>query len=126
MRTLAAFRFLSLVILSRLTPPPHQLEAASGGVDEEARAALAKLHGVAAAGPAPPTAAASAAAGARIAAMSEEQLSAHLAHLEQQMAAVEGLLAGSSAETRTLVAESTKLWTGKDGVTEHKKDQQSE
>ena len=91
-------------------------------MDEEARAALAKLHGVAAAGPAPPSAAS--AAGARVAAMSEEQLGAHLAHLEQQMAAVEGLLAGSSVETRTLVAESTKLWTGKDGVVVHKKDQQ--
>ena len=92
-------------------------------MDEEARAALAKLHGVAATGPAAQPSAASA-AGARVAAMSEEQLSAHLANLEQQMAAVEGLLAGSSVETRTLVAESTKLWTGKDGVAVNKKDQQ--
>ena len=72
-----------------------QLEEASGGVDEEARAALAKLQGVAAAPPVP-----AADAATRIASMTEEQLAAHLAGLEQQMAAVEGLLAGSSAETR--------------------------
>ena len=66
-------------------------------MDEEARAALAKLHGVTVSPPAP-----SAEDTARIASMSNEQLAAHLAGLEQQMTVVEGLLAGSSAETRSV------------------------
>jgi hypothetical protein len=55
--------------------------------------------------------------------MSEEQLKAHLENIEGQMSAVEALLAGSSDETKSLVAQSATLWSGKDnGMT--KKDQE--
>ena len=71
---------------------------------------LAKLHGAAAMPPAP-----KAEDAAKIASMSEEQLIAHLASIEQQMASVETLLEESSEETKSLVAQSTVLWSGKDG-----------
>jgi len=95
-----------------------QLEAASGGVDEEARAMLTKLHGVVAMPLTP-----KAEDAAQVASMSEEQLKAHLENIEGQMSAVEALLAGSSDETKSLVAQSATLWSGKDnGMT--KKDQE--
>ena len=84
-----------------------QLEAASGGIDEEARAMLAKLHGVAT----PPAPKAEDAA--RIASMSEVQLNAHLASIENQMSAIEAILSSSSSEEeKGLVGLSATLEDG--------------
>ena len=79
---------------------------------------LTKLHGVVAMPLTP-----KAEDAAQVASMSEEQLKAHLENIEGQMSAVEALLAGSSDETKSLVAQSATLWSGKDnGMT--KKDQE--
>ena len=83
-----------------------QLEAASGGVDEEARAMLAKLHGVAM----PPVPKAEDAAW--IASMNEVQLNAHLASIENQMSAIEAILSSSSEAEKGPVGLSTTLEDG--------------
>jgi hypothetical protein len=56
--------------------------------------------------------------------LTEEQLAAHLSGLEGQMTAIESMLAQSSSDTISLVADSAILWTGQDKIVS-KKDQSS-
>ncbi|GAX75521.1 hypothetical protein CEUSTIGMA_g2964.t1 [Chlamydomonas eustigma] len=106
-------------LLKFLQSTLEQLEEASGGVDEEARAALAKLKGVALTPPAPDINEVS-----NIASMTDEQLSAHFSKLEGQMTSIQSMLAQSSSQTRSLVADSAALWSGQDNIVS-KKDQAS-
>ncbi len=96
-----------------------QLEAASGGVDEEARAALAKLQAATSGAPKPEDAAALASG------LSEEQLAAQLSLIERQMQVIEDQLHAAEPGTLAIVGEAATAWTaaGKDVEVVKPKDQ---
>ncbi len=89
--------------------PALQLEAAAGGeVDEEARAALAKLQNAVSA-PVRPAEEAT-----RIAEMTAEQLADHLEKLEGQLTSLEKAVRESTPETKLLVGASASVWSGEE------------
>ncbi len=90
-----------------------QLEAAAGGeVDEEARAALAKLQNVVTA-PVKPAEEA-----ARIAEMTADQLAEHLEKLEGQLNSFEKAVKESTPEAKLLVGASASVLSGEGGQEE--------